>query len=632
MKRLSLLAALLATACNAGSCSTVPVGFFGACGSSPFDLTGVLLPACFTATRTGGTIYPARSASTAATITGGDVAEDRGDETCDGCVAGGGSVGSGHWTWPTWTQDVATPNSIASNGAWSKYGAGRTITDAAAVAPNGTSTAVLISDSSASDYVYVYRNYGAQDVVGSLWVKDALAPPTLTGGLTISSNVADLTFSPSSAWKRISKHRFSGTYGIVPAGFTTAALTNAPTGGVYVWAPSIMSALGGFQDLPSSDGTASGALTMQIKSTGLGQLVRGGDVDIDGYYELDGTDCFSTAGTNGVVYVFSMDTPQGAFSLRQQGGVGGPVFTFAAKGSDLLTETLGGLFGPAELHWRVVYKQSTGVAYLQIDRNGAGHQPVTGVAASGAIGTPTGFYLGSNAGASVLPRKHTYQLRTGSSSVDIFGQEVVFLGDSIIADYSSIQSLTATFVAASSAVYTIAQSRSRPGIATLAHAGDTVANQKDIWDASTYKGRSTVHGVVIHVGVNDLSLNTGKTSAALISEIQGLVNDIHGSNPTAKIIVEYLYPCKQRLDAVNVALWPQVAVVNAGISALANVDNVLSSTYALLDDGNYGGTVGNLRAAADIDILDHIHTNYWARTTIQAPAYLAALQAVGVLP
>jgi len=179
-----------------------------------------------------------------------------------------------------------------------------------------------------------------------------------------------------------------------------------------------------------------------------------------------------------------------------------------------------------------------------------------------------------------------------------FTGNVCCIGDSTIALYLTVNSPIAYFL------------RATGTITDIAHAGDTIAQQKTLYDALSSGTKSGFNYVFVQVGLNDL--DPAESAATALARYQGLIDDINTNSPSAKVVCGTMNPCKQRLidvyGAVNGPIAYQkwldmnTAITGSGPNAITGVDQVVTRHTTQLNDGS-----GNLASAYDLG--DHIHEN-----------------------
>lgn len=161
---------------------------------------------------------------------------------------------------------------------------------------------------------------------------------------------------------------------------------------------------------------------------------------------------------------------------------------------------------------------------------------------------------------------------------------------------------------------------------SLAFPGHTMAQQQAVFLADN--NREKYKYVLPAIGLNDL--NPSESAATAMLRYQKLIDTIKAVNPTAKIIVAKMIPCKQRLinvlGATNGAIAYQkwLDMNYAIMNTVTGVDYRISRHCDLLNDGS-----GNLKAIYDCG--DGIHENNAARKIIAAE-FRKALNVLGFLP
>jgi GDSL-like lipase/acylhydrolase family protein len=577
-------------------------------GGLVFNLTGIGLPQGLVATRTGATIYPQRSSSSAVAVTGADVYEDRGD-----------ARGGGHWTFPAYTNDASPFDLTAPGGHYHTLVGGQDITANAAIAPDGTTTADRLTETDTT-YTSFHDILGASAAgqahnISSVWVKDGPSPPAIPGSINSSGQHAAnylTSLGSGSTWRRVVAYYFKPAStpskavmnfyyaGMQPSGSSSTA-TNATTGSIYAWGQQVTQADG---NVPLVDG-ATGALTIALDSSKLGQVLQtGGDFHISGSFllEADPWGVFSSAPTSETKYFFSMTTPDGETSLQWafQTGING-VLNGSAYGS----YNLGFITSDGELRWEYWSKPSSNTSGHNVFINGCrygGTNLTRGAAVT--IKPPTAFNLGSKNGTSnILPRRHTF-LSLGDTS-DPEKAEGVLIGDSLLSIYVGGLPMVGSYI------YTLAESRTRRGIVSMADAGFRLDQLLTTWQLRAQRGRSDVSWIIIQAGINDIVANVG--SAMALSRLQTLITDIRTNNPGATLFVSPLVPCRAAITAGQYTDW---LAFNAGITGLTGTFTKLPD-WTAMNDGS-----GNLAAAYNSG--DGIHTNLAGRI-YQAAQFRAAV-------
>ena len=160
---------------------------------------------------------------------------------------------------------------------------------------------------------------------------------------------------------------------------------------------------------------------------------------------------------------------------------------------------------------------------------------------------------------------------------------------------------------------------------SLAVAGHTILQQQAKFLADN--NREKYKYIIVEIGLNDVLPSESAATAML--RYQKLIDTINAVNPTAKIIVSKMIPCKQRLinvyGATNglVSYNKWLAMNDAIMNTVTGVDYRISRHCDLLNDGN-----GNLKAIYDCG--DGIHENNNARKIIAAE-FRKALNVLGLL-
>lgn len=581
-----------------------------------FDLTQPTLPSGLVATRTGADFYPDVSATVAALSTTAEVFEDRGD-----------AQGGGFWTFPSYTNEAASKMfDFSSGGGWTHNGS-PTYTANAATAPDGTSTADRVADpgsGATSDVLFSATGLASNSLplLASVWVKDVSgSAPTATGALAPVPNgvVGSSTLGAGTAWRHASTVWFNTSartdsyIDIFPAGAAvqpdgSLMHTNAETGAVDLWGAQ---AYRGRALLPLVAGT-SGDLTISAV-TPANSLAENGDLHIEGAFLMD--TLFNNGGPPGgdPYVIFEADTAGGAFRLEYTDQVINGYFNDANIISSVtFTLNIGYLDQRGELRWEFWNRPSVGDSGMQFFLSGERINSVRST--SVAQGTPTSFNLGHQAGAYILPRRHTLLDRI---TRDIDAANGVILGDSIVAAYSPYSSV-------GSRILTVPESKERQ-IVSYATPGNTVSQQHTAWSASAQSGASDVEWVLVHVGVDDFI--AGDSAATVTGRLQDLIDDINADNPTAKIILSPLLPCKANAS-VGATVWGRIQTYNDNIAGTGGTPITGSNLIVLpywsdADDGS-----GNLIAGYDSG--DGLHQNTAGRQYM-AGVYRAALIANGLL-
>lgn len=213
------------------------------------------------------------------------------------------------------------------------------------------------------------------------------------------------------------------------------------------------------------------------------------------------------------------------------------------------------------------------------------------------------------------------EVRTISS---FFRTGGIMLGDSTTAAFPATVPLA-------SLVYGESDRVKGSPIESLADGGDTIAQQKTLWQANNQ--RKSVAWVTIQVGLNNMN-PASSSDAATIAAYQDLVDTIRADNATCKIIGLTMTPAYENWTDIGwtpsgaQARWVALndAIMNRGGTPITGLDaRVESHTLALSMDVS-----GNAALATAYQNGDHIHTNTAGRT-INAASIRTALVSLGML-
>jgi hypothetical protein len=586
-----------------------------------FDLTTTTFPAGLDATRTGDTLYPDRSATTAAAQATAEVFENHGD-----------TQGGGHWTFPSFRNGMgAQLNSFSALVGWVYTGA-PTYTANDAVAPDGSATADRITDPGAGASADISfddsSETSAEPLIATVWVKDVVgSEPSATGALSCIGKLFSESLATGASWRRVASKwiQFSVPQGrkmvIMPAGAAVQAdLTvvedAAATGAIHLWGAQ---ATKGLALLPTVAGE-SGDLTISA-TTPSNALAVNGDFHVEGAFLMD--TLFNNGAPPGSAdpfILFSMATPSGEFRLEYSDQViNGYLNGANIIGGVTFTKNIGYLAQGGELRWEIWNRPTSGAdSGMQFWLSGERADTVRATSVTQA--TPTTFNLGHQAGAKILPRRHTLLRKTAR---DIDAANGVILGDSIVAAYSSYSSV-------GSRILTATESRSL-GIVSYAYPGQTVTQQTTAWTNAAQRGDSAVEWIIVHVGVNDFI--AGDSAATVTTRLQTLITDINTQNPTAKILLSPILPCKANAS-IGATIWARIETYNDNIAGTGGTpitgSNITVIAYwTAMDDG-----AGNMIAAYELTDTgaagDGLHENTAGRIYV-AGVYRAALVALGFL-
>lgn len=573
-----------------------------------YEFSDATIPPGVTIARTGDAALLQTGTSTASAAAANTVLyEDR-----------GAGLGSLPWTFPSYTNLVAPFDLGAS--PWAVTGTISKSSPGGLVGPDGATAAERVVDADAGGQAaYYYYGGGGSSAnrTHSWWAK---APPTGAasppGGVLCyplaTNQGAGLQFPSGLSWTRQSWWGIGDLlYRITPAGYTPeTGDTYNETGAMDLTGYQLVNAV---HDYPLLVGTGAanattGGQTIQLATT---NLVRGGSLDIEhkmvthlaGISVMDPGDATWWYGTGA----------DGEASVRYSAAARQVIFK--VKGSDVLTVTIGGLGLVKTLSYRAWYRPSQSDAGLVVSVNGvvdaAGQ--TAGVISSGALASLSSSYLGSTAGASAFmsAQHHSFRSRAGASPA-LVAAEAMVLGDSTCASYLGTTNSWATY-------YSATESLTRPGVISLCVVGNTVAQQKTAYNASSYKGSSAVLAVFVMLGWNDI-ITSGSDGATLQAALEDLVATIKAGNPSAKIVLLQITPgfgyTGATITAPMQAAWNSV---NSWISAcsISNVDACVTSHRAALEVSS-----GVLKPR--MDRLDGLHFNNLGRDPIGAAARVAA--------
>ena len=566
------------------------------------DLTTATLPGGITVTRTGGTTVYAQDSASHITATTGGVFEDRGNNL------------AGWWSFGAIPINQITAPFDHTDASWTKTNS-PTLTHNAAVAPDGTTTADELKDTSTSLRQVISALDGtvlSTPMIHSTWVRDSSPVPSTRGGIHAAQGTPSRgkRFPGGNTWTRVTAwHDLDRFHMLEACGYDPATNTQdaTQTGAVYVWGDYYTPDV---HDYPLVT-AASAAQTIKLDASTAASLIPAGDLDLTVSYiphvAMDGVY------GPGDAWIWSTNTPDGLMGVKYVSG--SFQYRLFVRGVDVTSTNgllLGGWTDSKETKIRASYKPSTGKYRLQVFQNGCCSNEVSGNTTGGALAAANDFlWLGSNLGASPYCVAQYTKVEANTSSHSEFVGEFCIVGDSI-SEAVNNQSLTA------SGVYSLAESRTAAGITTLAHRGDKIADQKTKFLASAVKGNSAVKAFTVMIGVNDIA--TGSDAITVENGIQDLINTIHTNNPSAKIILCKLTPAKTALTGPQYAVWQAVNTWITGGSP-TSVDRVDTAISDNLNDG-----ADDIIA---IYTLDHLHPINTGRD-IMAAAWRADFQALGV--
>lgn len=577
---------------------------------------------------TAPTVWLQGSTSTIAAASTGTtdaLYEDRGDGS-----------GGGVSTFDVATNQAPSAFDMSSAGGWTINAAFAVVSSdgsAAYTDPTGGTGAQRCRDTSATATANNYHLLTLGVFTQSVWAFDWPGDtPTIAPSIIGTFTTLNFSMALSSAWTRQVESGSSQYTGIFPASSTSSDVVGV--GSLATWG---YSAYAGYNDLPLVAGTKTVSASIAFGATALSKLVDTlGNFDVELSYIVS-VDEWDHLGNCYLLYATSTD---GELSIRYDAASLSLIFrvrgvdvgqTSAANGP--LVCTMGysnrspspmDVQTPGQvMRVRTWYRPSHGDGGIRMTVNGCTMLDLAIVSTGSALAAPTVAYLGSNAGSSSFPARWQEVRRPAALTTP--APEGLVVGDSIMGP--AVESAIAT-AGDGSYYYSPAQALTRPGIVSLAHAGDTIAVQKATFLASPYSsatgGGASVKWVVVQLGVNDVL--AGTAAATILAALQDLVTTIHASLPSAKIALWQLLPGHAALTAPEYAVWQ---AVNAGIAA-ATITPVAYVGTSLQYGGAFalGDSSDNLLTQYAIGTL---HPNKSGRV-IQAAAHLAGLRAIGALP
>ena len=270
-----------------------------------------------------------------------------------------------------------------------------------------------------------------------------------------------------------------------------------------------------------------------------------------------------------------------------------------------------------EVAVRFWYWPQRGQAGARITVNGC-HSLDRIVTPSGAaIAATTALYIGSNRGSAtnkVNGALRRFRAGHAAGTLATNSVEFVTIGDSIMSAHDHIG-------APGAYVYDRSEIKNRLGILNIAHSGDTIANQKTTFLAQIRRNDPFIRGVYIQVGINDII--AGQTGDQVLASLQDLIDTARGYLPSALIAVGKITPC-DAYGGMDATKRTHLATVQAGMSALTDVDYLVTSTYTTM-----GG--GGLSLQAAYDSGDHLHPSTEG-SRVTGAGIREAFEALGLLP
>lgn len=206
---------------------------------------------------------------------------------------------------------------------------------------------------------------------------------------------------------------------------------------------------------------------------------------------------------------------------------------------------------------------------------------------------------------------------SGSNSAR-YTASVLALGDSTVAEYASGTAILGLMVAITGT--------------TSASSGDSIADQKAVWQALSSGVKTGQDAVFIQASLNDVGYT--EAASAVIARLQDLVDTVLSDVPeTCRVYISQMTPCKQRwidlFGSTNGAIAQQqwfdinAAIAGNGATPITGVSGRITAHVDPMSDGS-----GNLNASYDTG--DHIHPNTAGRQ-INADAWQARIVADGLM-
>ncbi|HEY6827723.1 MAG TPA: SGNH/GDSL hydrolase family protein [Gemmatimonadaceae bacterium] len=224
-----------------------------------------------------------------------------------------------------------------------------------------------------------------------------------------------------------------------------------------------------------------------------------------------------------------------------------------------------------------------------------------------------------------MSRRYTMWNLADTSDVD--RAEGIMMGDSITAPYIGNLPTICAYI------YTLQESRTRPGILMHAAPGYTISQQYAIWTSPTlnpYATNSMVKWASLQLGINNAGNAGGsQTEAQMATDMQTFVNRINSDIPSAKVLLIPNTPCRAGGAAgLSDAQWAQLSAFNndllgTGAHPITGSNIVRMPLWSAMDDGT-----GTLQSWANSG--DGVHITAAARQ-YEAAAIRLTLQQNGLL-
>jgi lysophospholipase L1-like esterase len=551
-----------------------------------------------------GTLYAQTSATTAAAYAAGSalVVSAPGDaDWISGATLPGGAFGG-----PGWTNDFPSPFSV---NAWSVYNATQGL-PVDRTAPDGTLTAIKIIDASSLGTAYYISASGFRS--SAVWYRYESTPTVLGSFLGAGSSVPLSAAAPVTKWGMFWAPALNASTGGV-AGLSATPWNTVPAaaGALVVWGA--QTALGAtilYARLPIAVGTVA-ATVLSVSAADAAKVVRNGRLGVavrflslyrlrSGWNNLSGSvSFFSGASANGTFEV--RRTASSTIELVVRGAVALTVAGAYVQTSDGAGD--GGQWHEIEC-W---YDTAANQCGIRQTVNGCVTQ-TTGPTTGGPLAPLSAFWIGSHLGTSDF-FIGLYQSAQTRSAAPSSAFEIAIVGDSEPGGSVS--------PALGASLYSLAQSKTRPGIFSIARGGARISDAMTFWLAADNlaRGNPAVRVIIVECGTNNIL--QGADAATTATAMAKLTARIHADNPGAKIVLMGIVPIYS-FPAVRTAYNAILMNPSGGIYA-----DVRIPCPAALDDG-----AGGLAIAYAID---NLHPNT-AGKRLQAAPLIAALQAQGVLP
>jgi hypothetical protein len=554
---------------NAEPAVTTPIDFTVASASYP----GVSYA------RTGGLAYGMTSANAVASYAAGvPLWENRGN-----------GFGGGLTLFAGFTNEIATPFDFAT-APWAVT-ADTTVTPGIQLGPDGVTLTprILSTLPSNSTGVINYVQGVAENRRHSVWARnDATTPPTATGVFNVgNASAVGLNFQSTTTWIRYSYYEIATQLytTIWPAGASTDGVTltfNAAASGA-INAFGCQDVANRVSDLPLVVGT-SGDSKAPTDPARLFQANGDFDVTLE-LSTLYDTSQYSGNGTpvgpmpNGCI--FSQQTTTGLLACHYIAATA--QFSATVNGAVVATTPVWGSgstsvgFEPGDsLTVRVVCKASTAQGGIVLAVNGSSGDPVLFVPPVAAL-VPTGlFYPGSNLGAT-----EQWDVQIAKMTPAVAANPFARPAQILITSDSSMSSLDGCYQT-TSFMLSIAEARAGKTIATIANAGDNIADQRAKFATSIFNGDANLIAVLIRLSVNNII--AGELAPAIAAELSSYAAFIKAGIPGCLVFIGKLVPCFGALSGPQQAVWSALDAL--GVAGIANTDGYFVTGSNALNNGS----------------------------------------------